>query len=345
MSVNVEHPSTPVNPTPLKTKGHSSKKKDREPGTEKKRKRHEEGQDSHRKAKERRSVEDTQQEATEKAPTPVRVTESPFCRQTSSFYLPLSPISQLHPLEGLCAEHLSPLLLTYYRPFGGVVISYSNARLSERPTPTSSRTQGPTLAKAINEYAAMFVWVTADFLLFKPRPGQVIEGYINLLNESHLGLVCWNLFNASIERNRLPRDWKWSGVGGDMAGRNGKRNDENIALHSDDEDRGQGTFIDGQGQAVEGMIQFRIIDSETAYSHGKGFLTIEGTLLDDDEEEALLRKEQTIAQGAIPSRGNGQGDGRPEEGNDGEDIAKLYGTQNNEDIDEEEEEDAGTESN
>jgi hypothetical protein len=45
----------------------------------------------------------------------------------------LAPISQLHSLAGICAEHLSPLILTYYPPFKGVVLSYSNAQLSKHP--------------------------------------------------------------------------------------------------------------------------------------------------------------------------------------------------------------------
>ncbi|KAG9735711.1 hypothetical protein KCU73_g10440, partial [Aureobasidium melanogenum] len=48
---------------------------------------------------------------------------SPFVKQTSSFYLPLSPIYHAFPVDGLCAEHISPLLLTYHPPLRGVILS------------------------------------------------------------------------------------------------------------------------------------------------------------------------------------------------------------------------------
>lgn len=221
--------------------------------------------------------------------------DSPFHRQTSSLFLPLSPIVQLHPLEGLCAEHLSPLLLTYYAPFRGVVLSYANVRLSEHPT-LSADDDGPVLAKSIDECGASFIWLTADFLLLRPRRDQWIEGWINLQNESHVGLVCWNLFNASIERQRLPKDWTWSGVGGRMSLKKGaEETSSGDAQAADDDDRGQGYFVDGEGRRIEGLLRFRIKDTEAAYSNDRGFLNIEGTLLDHEAESMLLEREQSAA--------------------------------------------------
>ncbi|KAI7438569.1 hypothetical protein KC368_g11975, partial [Hortaea werneckii] len=137
---------------------------------------------------------------------------SPFVQQTASFYLALSPCANSFPLEGLCAEHISPLLLTYYGPLKGIVLSYDNARLSASPeeaatmTTPSSRDAQTILAKSTDEYAVTFVWLTADFVLFRPQKGTYLEGYVNLQNESLLGLVCYNYFNAGIEWNRLPKD-------------------------------------------------------------------------------------------------------------------------------------------
>ena len=214
------------------------------------------------------------------------VVSSPFRKQTSSLYLPLAPISQRYSLEGLCAEHLSPLLLTYYRPFGAVILSYHNPYLSEHPMATTANSTGPVLSKAIDAYGPSYVWLTADFLLFRPKKGQILQGWINLQNESHLGIVCWNLFNASIQRRQLPRKWSWNAVGGRM---NPAPDDEDgpttASVAPTRHDRGEGYFIDGRGMAVEGWIQFRLIDFETAYSYGKGFLTLEGTMLDDDDAE------------------------------------------------------------
>jgi DNA-directed RNA polymerase I subunit RPA43 len=207
-------------------------------------------------------------------PRPV-ANDSPFYLQKSSLYLPLSPISYLYPLEGLCAEHLSPLILTYYPPFHGVIISYSNPRLSEDPRRADEDTGGPVLAKSVDEYAVSFVWVTADFLIFRPRQNQRITGWVNLQSEGHIGLVCWNLFNASIERKRLPKGWKWVGEGA------GKVHPEDGMVEETDGEA-EGYYVDKKGRKVEGQLEFIVMDCETIRDRDKGFLSIVGTLLKED---------------------------------------------------------------
>ena len=233
--------------------------------------------------------------------------QSPFYTQTSSLYLPLSPISQLHPLQGICAEHLSPLILTYHRPFRGVVLSYSNARLSEHPRnlPPGAQ-QEQVLARSVDEYAASFVWVTADFLIFKPQKGGWTEGWVNLQNEGHLGLVCWNLFNASIERKGLLQGWRWVEGGLEKGSKKKSKHARNLSeseasqgemepqTTNDDQDP-QGYFEDEEGNKIEGPLRFRIRDVDTSLTSdpGKSFLSIEGTLLTEREEEALLEQDAT----------------------------------------------------
>ncbi|KAL2351486.1 hypothetical protein BJ546DRAFT_852925 [Cryomyces antarcticus] len=213
----------------------------------------------------------------------------PFHLETASLYLPLSPIAQVAPLEGLCAEHMSPLILTYYPPLKGVVLSYSNVRLSEHPTASSTQPSGPVYAKAVDEYAISFVWVTADFVLFRPQKGITIPGYVNLQTESHLALVCWNLFTASIDRKRLPKEWKW--VSQDAVS-NGTDSVVNGSHQG-----GEGYFVDSEGQKVDGLIDFRIQDFEAspATERDKGFMSIEGTLL-REEEEAQVDDEERARQ-------------------------------------------------
>ncbi|KAI9855587.1 MAG: hypothetical protein M1813_009726 [Trichoglossum hirsutum] len=213
---------------------------------------------------------------------PANTNDSPFYLQKSSLYLPLSPISYSYPLEGLCAEHLSPLILTYYPPFHGVIISYSNPRLSQGPLKTSNNNRGPVLAKSVDEYAVSFVWVTADFLVFRPQRNQWIKGWVNLQSEGHIGLVCWNLFNASIERKRLPREWKW--IGGSTTKKAHPR--EGIAKETDGE--AEGYYVDEKGRKVEGLVEFKVRDCETVRDRDKGFLSIMGTLLMEDESDARI---------------------------------------------------------
>ena len=242
-------------------------------------------------------------------------THSPFFTQTSSLYLPLSPISQLYPLQGLCAEHISPLLLTYYPPFRGVILSYSDPRLCNDPQQPDDPEQKTTvLARSIDEYAASFVWVTADFLLFKPQKGGWIEGWVNLQNESHIGLICWNLFNASIGRKHLPKDWKWIGHNAEVkrktklkGGYKSLEREDRRAINADRIDgrevqEDEGYFEDAQGNKVEAYLTFRIKDVETSPStdREKGFLSIEGTLLSEEEENNVLEQEQIRTRTASP---------------------------------------------
>jgi DNA-directed RNA polymerase I subunit RPA43 len=208
---------------------------------------------------------------------------SPFFIQTSSLYLPLAPVSQTYPVEGMCAEHLSPLILTYYPPFDGVVLSYSNPRLSERPYGNDG---SEVLLHNIDEYAVSWSWVTAEFLLFRPEKGAWLEGYINLQNEGHLGVVCWNLFNASIERKRLPRDWKWRDVSQEDQTMGDAQAGETYA------EDGAGYYVDGAGNKIEGTIKFRVKEIESSHDKERGFLSIEGTMLSVGEETELAQKEE-----------------------------------------------------
>ena len=226
-------------------------------------------------------------------------TPSSFVQQTSSLYLSLSPISQKHALQGLCAEHLSPLILTYYPPFHGIVISYSNARLSTDPYSTAT----PVCSKAVDEYAASFVWLTADFVIFKPQRGNLIEGWVNLQNESNLGLLCYNFFNVTIERRRLARGWKWMSGGVKSSTKRklkkAAQNDSNEDTDMEEEaapksiEDAQGYFQDENGKKVEGLIRFRVKDVETSRSMDResSFMNIEGTMLSEQEEKDLQQEE------------------------------------------------------
>ena len=241
---------------------------------------------------------------------------SPFFQQTTSLYLALSPICQRQPLQGLCAEHLSPLILTYYPPLNGVVLSYTNVTLSERlPSRESSKDQEedePILARSMDEYAVSYIWVTADFLLFRPQRGCVIEGWINLQNEANIGLVCWNYFNASIERKRLPKDWKWipGGISNQVRSQKlkGRSSDSDSGEEEEEEVEAvphingigdeEGHFVDGNGKKVEGLFRFKVKDMDTSRSADRehGFLSIQGTTLSKEEEQQLREQEFRIVQ-------------------------------------------------
>ncbi|KAI6249865.1 DNA-directed RNA polymerase I subunit RPA43 [Erysiphe necator] len=201
---------------------------------------------------------------------------SPFCLQTSSLYIPLSPVSQKFPIEGMCAEHLSPLILTYYPPFNGLILSYSDPILSEEPFHNDGNT---VLLKNIDEYGMSWGWLTANFLILKLKKGTWLEGVIRLQNDGFLGVVCWNLFNASIERSKLPMDWKWK-----EACEISEFEDLNHLTTKSEESAG--FYVDGQGKKVGGKIRFKVIEIESSQDRERGFLSIAGSMLSNEEIHA-----------------------------------------------------------
>jgi DNA-directed RNA polymerase I subunit RPA43 len=281
--MSIETPADITNPTMG-----SEEKRSKPEKKEKKRKR-EHGEHGHKSKSKKHKKTDLQMGAVEVPSVPS--TSSPFHVQTSSLYLPLAPISQKYPLEGMCAEHISPLILTYYPPFNGVILSYSKPRLSEKAFGNDG---AECLLKNIDEYAVSWSWVTAEFLLFKPEKGAWLEGYVNLQNQGHLGLVCWNLFNASIEAKRLPPDWRWKDAH-ELQNEGGEGQRETYA------EEGAGYFVDGEGNKVEGMVKFRVKEIESSHDRERGFLSIEGTMLSEEADAQMLESEK---EGTRNSRDN-----------------------------------------
>jgi DNA-directed RNA polymerase I subunit RPA43 len=266
----------------------------------KKRKRKTDEDSGHIAAKKRRSLAQTHPATVKDVPN-IQLEDvnlSPFYEKIYSLYLPISPISYQYPLSGICAEHLSPLILKYYPPFHGVVLSYSNAKLSAHSEYTlENEKPGPVLARSVDEYAASFVWITAHFLIFSPTRGNSIEGWINIQNQGNLGLLCWNFFNVHIERKRLPKDWTWvSGTAQTRSGRNHDIDKSAPGSEGDCTNRigiGEGYFQDGKGTRVEGLIRFQVRDVESSRSLDREntYLSINGTMLKPEEELALQKHE------------------------------------------------------
>jgi DNA-directed RNA polymerase I subunit RPA43 len=297
------------------------------------------------------------------AATPAPVPESPYTLTTATLYLPLSPISisPTHALASLLAEHLSPLLLTYYPPFQGIILAYSNASISSEPpspsSPTSTTSPNPqplTLATTAGEYGVMYVYLTATFLVFRPQRGQTLEGWVNVQSEGFLGAVVLNLFSVGIERKRLPSSWKWIPPGEEDKNESGTTTNPNsdedddstpstpfdpekehfnpVPLASDsnpfsydqgqvadatsgaigqlegeegttDQDSLEGHFQSVSGHRVRGTIKFRVVDIDVipGTERDRGFLSIEGTMLSEEEESKVVEDERNGVMAAVPS--------------------------------------------
>ena len=214
---------------------------------------------------------------------------SPFYQERVSLYLPIAPISQTQPIEALCAEHLSPLILTYYPPLHGVILTYSNAQCHSSLAEASNGQNIPiAYAKAIDEYGSSFIWLTVDFVIFRPQKGDRLDGYINLQNENGLGVVSWNYFNATIKRDHLPTTWRWMAGGSKIRSKKLQKPDEisttllkepldgsKVVFQEDT----QGHFRDSKKRKVQGSLDFSVRHIETARSIDpeNAFLGIEGS--------------------------------------------------------------------
>src|SRR5437764_11568773 len=163
MSIDTEPPPIMASSPSRKRTGHSEKPKALEQSSKHGSKRKRQSRDDEKQPQFKKSRKAKELATTQEAPSDEELLDSPFVSQKSSLFLPLAPISQRHPVEGLCAEHISPLILTYYAPFRAVIISYSNPRISCSPEGPEGSEEREVLARSIDEYAAGFVWVTADF--------------------------------------------------------------------------------------------------------------------------------------------------------------------------------------
>ncbi|KAF7594404.1 hypothetical protein BBP40_009385 [Aspergillus hancockii] len=310
----------------------------------KKRRKHESSQltdetagEKKKKSKKLKDKGTTKQASTGEATTP----DSPYVLTTASLYLPLSPISisPTHAKASLLAEHLSPLLLTYYPPLQGIVLAYSDASISSTP-PSSSASSNPadhnpkplTLAKTAGEYGVLYVYLTATFLVFRPRRGQILEGWVNVQSEGFLGAVVLNLFSVGIERKRLPSNWKWvppgdeGSVNGDQltkipASTTASEDESELSASfdserehfspvslanpisdtlneeanaEDDESSAEGYFQSVSGHRVRGIVRFRVVDVDVipGSERDRSFLSIEGTMLSPEEEARVLEDER-----------------------------------------------------
>jgi len=240
----------------------------------------------------------------------------PFYTQTLSLYIPLYPTGFDKPLTSAAAQHLDPLLNHYSPMLKGVLLSYSNLNLSQRAvkanpanTPTDDT---PTLLSSVDEYAVGFGRLTFDAEIFVPARGKWMEGVVQLQNEGHIGVVCWGKFNASIEAKRLPKGWKWVDLenGGHANGssslpspdwdfeavdkQGGEEGPDGQDLQVVEQMHTTGYWVNERGRKVGGKLKFRIKNFDVGLAGDYGYLSIEGTFLEEDAERALAAEEREM---------------------------------------------------
>lgn len=220
-------------------------------------------------------------------------TSTPFKTVTTRLYLPISPLYSPHPWLSLESDHLDPLVLTYYPPLRGIILSYRNIRFNQR----GARIQ------ADSPFA--FTWVTVDFLLWCPQKGDFLEGWVNLQSESHIGLLVLNTFNVSIPRDKIPGEWRWcekrvgftpaevrpveegpgdvesmEGVEGGERGEMGSGEGEGDEEEEEEAEEDLGGWMNEKGEYVDGLLRFKV---ETVKASGH-IIAIEGNLLESEAD-------------------------------------------------------------
>ncbi|KAI1162880.1 hypothetical protein F5B18DRAFT_363530 [Nemania serpens] len=243
----------------------------------------------------------------------------PFYTQTVSQYLPLHPLGINEPIDGYMNQHLEPLLNRYVPIFSGVLLACRSPRIGEAPGSSSLSQDGgiedAAMLESINEYAVSFGWLTVEIDVFRPSRGAWLEGLVNIQSGGHIGVVCWGKFNASIEAERLPRDWQWvdqhpSSSEMDEADPENPSSEESPDVDDDNNNNNNeaaeqtevhatGYWVDGEGAKIpaDKPIWFRIKNYEVGTSGDYGYLSIEGTMLGEKEEEEKVRKEMEVLRG------------------------------------------------
>lgn len=239
--------------------------------------------------------------------------EYPFYTQTFSQRIPIWPASFDEPLTKTSREYLDPMLNRYSPKFRGVLLEYKNVNLSHRPQRADPRNpptdDTPVLLEAVECYAPPFAWLTADLHLFIPSRGAWMEGVINLQSEGHIGVVCFDKFNAAISRRSLPRGWSWvdqpdeeyheeapaaeeeeedpftEKAGGDEAA-----GDEDAGFAH--EVRSSGHWVDENGARVSGKVHFRIKNFSSGSTGDYTYLSLQGTMLDEEAERKAVAEDR-----------------------------------------------------
>lgn len=245
--------------------------------------------------------------------------EFPFYTQSISLYVPFFPVGFDKPLTNVAAQHLDPLLNHYSPLLRGVLLGYSNLNLSDRPVKASTinppTDETPALLHSVDEYAVGFGFLTFDAQLFVPSRGKWMEGAVQLQSEGHIGVVCWNRFNASIEAKRLPQGWKWVDLaksGGSVSSRSSSAQLEESEEQKEETESKLEDVLDGEelqvveqihttgywmnesGKKISGKLRFRIKNFDVGQAGDYGYLSIEGTCLDIEQERALSAEEREV---------------------------------------------------
>ncbi|ODQ64569.1 hypothetical protein NADFUDRAFT_52204 [Nadsonia fulvescens var. elongata DSM 6958] len=194
-----------------------------------------------------------------------------FHKVSTSLYVSLAPVYSQSPLIGIQTMHLDPLIMTYYAPVDGVVLAHSNTKLFPYGGVDSEGVEMPE-AKFKNDSPFTYMWISTEFLVWKPQVNDFIEGHINMSSPSHIGLLVHDTFNASIKHWGIPKDWQFIASQADEATEEADEEQETSAAS---DTNSLGHWVDAEGKRVEGLLQFTV---KTVHNSGK-VISLDGSLI------------------------------------------------------------------
>lgn len=183
-----------------------------------------------------------------------------------SMYVSLAPIYQQLPKDGIMRQHLNGMVMKYNADIGGVILGFENLRIVGEEV----NEEDEKLMKLTPDTPFAFTWCHADFIVWQPQVGDIIEGWIFIQSASHIGLLVHDAFNASIKKNNIPNDWTFI-HNEETTGNDGEDSIEDKKFQS------LGHWIDGNGQQLGGKLKFKV---KNVYTAGR-MVSLEGTLLAD----------------------------------------------------------------
>ena len=117
------------------------------------------------------------------------------------------------PLDAIKVQ-LNEMLLKYCEDLQAVPVCYSGIEFDE----------GKDTGKIIAEQPWIHIDVVTTLLLFKPLKGKIIQGLITQVSDSHISLILYGTFNASIASEEIGDKFSfnystqsWESPEGDLA--------------------------------------------------------------------------------------------------------------------------------
>lgn len=192
-----------------------------------------------------------------------------FSIATATMYVSIAPAFIQTPLEGIRSQYLDQLVLRYYSPVNGVVISYNNIELLGQDEVGG----GAKVAKIINESPYAFLWISVDFLVWNPAIGDPLEGYVSAQSPGHIALLIHDTFNATIRRDDIPSNWEF------------------VYGEQDDGAQGSGSWYDGNGNKIDTKLRFTVKYFDT---QGRTVLVLGSLLTLEDVQRELQPAKQSV---------------------------------------------------